>query len=436
MTVEQAERSATAAAASFRKEDRQPVSVLVVSPSEGLRRELRQRLPTPRWELFEAQTGADAFERLYESECEVLLLDRVLPDLEPVELSAMMRREFPRVQVLSIDSQTGQLLLGSASPTSVSSQLSDVLCKAGKKYKERGASFGLNANDMPHGDEGIGFYSSPITGHSPHQPQGIQITDMEGITRQRSSPAGRPGIRGMVGTSAAIQRVYDLVHLVAPRDTTVVVTGESGTGKDLVAQAIHLLSPRQKQPFVVINCAAIPEPLLEAELFGYVKGAFTGAAQSRIGRIHAAHGGTLFLDEIGDMPLALQSKMLRFLEQGEVQRLGGNDNLRVDVRVVAATNADLQKSVEKHLFREDLYYRLAVFPIHLPPLRERLEDIEKLAESFLTKFSPRAALSGEALSALCAHSWPGNVRELRNVMERATILAGEEAVIAPRYVLL
>ena len=149
----------------------------------------------------------------------------------------------------------------------------------------------------------------------------------------------------------------------AVRDTTVLITGENGTGKDLIAQEIHLISQRRKQPFIVVNCSAIPEALLEAELFGYVKGSFTGAVQSRIGRVHAAHGGTLFLDEIGDLPVSLQSKLLRFLEQGEVQRLGGNDNLKVDVRVVAATNADLKKRIIEQQFREDLFYRLAVFPI-------------------------------------------------------------------------
>ena len=224
--------------------------------------------------------------------------------------------------------------------------------------------------------------------------------------------------------------------MVARRDTTVLVIGESGTGKDLIAQAIHLISPRQKQPLIVINCAAIPEPLLEAELFGYVKGSFTGAVQSRIGRIHAAHGGTLFLDEIGDMPLSLQSKILRFLEQGEVQRIGGNDNLKVDVRVVAATNADLPFLVKQRLFREDLYYRLAIFPIKLPPLRDRLGDVEKLAESFLAKFCPGATLSPSAVEALCRHDWPGNVRELRNVVERASIFLSTDREVQPHHILL
>jgi len=231
-------------------------------------------------------------------------------------------------------------------------------------------------------------------------------------------------------------RVYELTHMVARRDTTVLITGSSGTGKDLIAQAIHLISPRQKQPLVVINCAAIPESLLEAELFGYAKGSFTGAIQARTGRIHAAHGGTLFLDEIGDMPLSLQSKILRFLEQGEVQRIGGNDNLKVDVRVVAATNADLQTLVKQKLFREDLYYRLAIFPIQLPALRDRHGDIDKLAEAFLAKFAPGTRMSPEALAVLRAHDWPGNVRELRNVLERCSILAGGEPEVLPRHILL
>jgi transcriptional regulator with GAF, ATPase, and Fis domain len=227
-----------------------------------------------------------------------------------------------------------------------------------------------------------------------------------------------------------------MTRMVAMRETTVLVTGESGTGKDLVAQEIHLVSARRKQPFVVVNCSAIPESLLEAELFGYTKGSFTGALQSRIGRIHAAHGGTLFLDEIGDMPLSLQSKLLRFLEQGEVQRLGSNDNLKVDVRVVAATNADLKKLIAEQKFREDLYYRLAVFPILLPPLRDRMEDLEELALAFAARFQPGVAMSHDAMQILAQHSWPGNVRELRNAIERATILVGTGQEIKPEHIFL
>jgi transcriptional regulator with GAF, ATPase, and Fis domain len=348
--------------------------------------------------LTEAASGAEALECLHESVSEILLLDPLLPDLESSEFSTMVREQFPNVQILSVNSHTGQLILGTSSPTILSTQLTELLYSSGNEQ------------------------SNSI---SPEQ-----------LHRMRTHAEGQVGIRGMIGDSELMQQVYQLTHMVARRDTTVLVTGESGTGKDLVAQAIHLISLRQKQPFVVINCAAIPEPLLEAELFGYVKGSFTGAVQSRIGRIHAAHGGTLFLDEIGDMPLSLQSKILRFLEQGEVQRIGGNDNLKVDVRVVAATNADLQSRVKQNLFREDLYYRLAIFPIKLPPLRDRLGDVDQLAEAFLTKFYPGAAFSAEALNALRQHNWPGNVRELRNVIERASIVVGNDREILARHILL
>jgi DNA-binding NtrC family response regulator len=375
------------------------IGVLLVSPNSGLRLQLREKLRQPRWSLTEAASGAEALECLHEFFSEILLLDPLLPDLESTEFSAMVREQFPGVQILTVNSHTGQLVLGTSSPTTLSAQLTEVLYCGG------------NA-----------------------QPNSISPVQLRRALAGNDS-AGR-GIRGMVGDTQPMQRVYELTNMVARRDTTVLVTGESGTGKDLVAQAIHLISPRQKQPLVVINCAAIPEPLLEAELFGYVKGSFTGAVQSRIGRIHAAHGGTLFLDEIGDMPLSLQSKILRFLEQGEVQRIGGNDNLKVDVRVVAATNADLHSLVKQHLFREDLYYRLAIFPIKLPPLRERLGDVEKLAQAFLAKFCPGAILSGGAVEALCRHHWPGNVRELRNVVERASIFVAGEREILPQHILL
>ncbi len=385
----------------IRVEEGHTIGVLLVSPNSRLRLQLREKLRQPRWNLTEAAGGAEALECLHEMISEILLLDPLLPDLESSEFSAMVREQFPSVQILTVNSHTGQLVLGAASPTALSAQLTEVLYCAGV---------------------------APSNSTSPVQLRRA-LPGIDGQTAIR-------GIRGMVGDTAPMQRVYELTNMVARRDTTVLVTGESGTGKDLVAQAIHLISPRQKQPLVVINCAAIPEPLLEAELFGYVKGSFTGAVQSRIGRIHAAHGGTLFLDEIGDMPLSLQSKILRFLEQGEVQRIGGNDNLKVDVRVVAATNADLVGLVKQHLFREDLYYRLAIFPIKLPPLRERLGDIEKLAQNFLSKFCPGVTLSPEAIEALRCHNWPGNVRELRNVVERASIFVGGEREILPQHILL
>ena len=193
--------------------------------------------------------------------------------------------------------------------------------------------------------------------------------------------------------------MYRLARLVAPRDTAVLIVGSTGTGKELIARGIHDLSRRSRGPFVVVNCAAIPESLLEAELFGFTRGAFTGAFQSRLGRIHAAHGGTLFLDEIGELPLSMQSKLLRFVQEGEVQRLGSADLFRVNTRLIAATNADLLQRVRERQFREDLYYRLAVFPIHLPPSANRAEDILPLAQHFLANALPAGGASPQKHSA-------------------------------------
>jgi transcriptional regulator with GAF, ATPase, and Fis domain len=236
----------------------------------------------------------------------------------------------------------------------------------------------------------------------------------------------------VIGSSTAMQQVCGLVQMVAKRDTTVLVCGETGTGKELIASAIHQLSRRARNPFVVVNCAAIPEALLEAELFGHTKRAFTGAVQARLGRVDAAQGGTLFLDEIGELPLSMQAKLLRFLQNGEVQRLGSSGAHRADVRVVCATNVRLSELVEAKLFRQDLYYRLAIFPIVVPPLRARTEDIGALAEYFLNKLSeeagvPRKHLSPSALAYLQQGKWAGNVRELQHAIERAFILSGSDA---------
>jgi DNA-binding NtrC family response regulator len=383
-------------------EEQAPIDVFVVSPNSGLRQELQDKLGLLRWNVIQAGSGAGALALLHQHGTgdAILLLDPMLPDLEPVEFIRMVTDRYPNTQVLMLNPHTGQLLAGTASPTPVSARLVDEVNRNGPI---RTGNFPVPASQ----------------GEGPYSPR-------EG---------GIP-LHGMIGKSEPMQRIYATIRLVAVRDTTVLITGESGTGKDLAAQQIHLMSPRKKQPFVVVNCAAIPETLLEAELFGYAKGSFTGAVQSRIGRIHAAHGGTLFLDEIGDMPLSLQSKILRFLEQGEVQRLGGNDNFKVDVRVIAATNADLKKLVAEQRFREDLYYRIAVFPIHLPPLRDRISDLEELAVAFAAKYIPGVSLSREALQVLEQNHWQGNVRELRNAIERATILVGSGREIKPEHIVL
>ena len=383
-----------------RQEDRIPIDVFVVCPNTRLRQDLHDKLGLPRWHVIQAGSGAGALELLQKHGADdgILLLDPNLPDLELNEFLGIVRVRYPNLQLLTLNSHTGQLLIGGASPTPVSMRLAELV------------------------NRGVAAVPSPA-------PENIGQVP-------RLVPDGRANLRGMIGDSEPMKRTYHLTRMVASRDTTVLVLGESGTGKELIAQEVHLISPRRKQPFVVVNCSAIPEALLEAELFGYVKGAFTGAVQSRIGRIHAAHGGTLFLDEIGDMPLSLQSKILRFLEQGEVQRLGGLDNLKVDVRVVAATNADLKQLISKQQFRDDLYYRLAIFPIQLPPLRERMSDVEALAESFVAKYSHGVSLSRGALQLLQQHNWPGNVRELRNVIERATVLVGSGDEIKPEHIFL
>jgi formate hydrogenlyase transcriptional activator len=230
----------------------------------------------------------------------------------------------------------------------------------------------------------------------------------------------------LIGTSAKFQAVLDAINMVAPVDSAVLIQGETGTGKEAIARAIHETSPRRQNRFVAVNCAAIPSALLESELFGHERGAFTGAVAQTTGRFQAADRGTLFLDEIGDLPLELQPKLLRALQEKEVERLGNGRTVQVDVRIVAATNQDLGRMVEERKFRADLYYRLNVFPITLPPLREREDDIPLLAEHFVRKFAQRLRKSiefipAEVMRALQCYHWPGNIRELQNVLERAVI---------------
>ncbi|MEW6719228.1 MAG: sigma-54 dependent transcriptional regulator [Thermodesulfobacteriota bacterium] len=253
------------------------------------------------------------------------------------------------------------------------------------------------------------------------------------IERLREEAGHPPGVEGILGASRAMEEVLRKIRLVAPTRMNVLITGESGTGKELVARAIHDLSPRAGRPFLPLNCAAIPETLLESELFGHEKGAFTGATASRPGKLESAEGGTLFLDEVGDVSPAIQAKLLRAIEQKEVLRVGSSQVLKVDVRILAATNRELKALVEEKAFREDLYYRLNVFGIQVPPLRERREDIPKLAEHFLELLSrenalPRKLLAPAALKALLSYSWPGNVRQLRNAIETAMLVSAGETI--------
>jgi len=243
----------------------------------------------------------------------------------------------------------------------------------------------------------------------------------------------RFAFRNLIGSAQPMKELFASLELVAPTDSTVLISGETGTGKELVARAIHFNSRRQKGPFVTLNCGAIPESLIEAELFGHKKGAFTGAHADRQGKFAAADGGTLFLDEVGELPPGLQPKILRVLQSGEVDRVGSTHSIRVDVRIVAATNRDLEEMIEQGTFRQDLYYRLAVVPLHVPPLRDRREDIPLLAEHFLRKVAERAdrpelRLPPEVFTRFDAYDWPGNVRELENIIERMVVLSRDDRI--------
>src|SRR5208337_2349917 len=280
----------------------------------------------------------------------------------------------------------------------------------------------------------FGSFSSPFHGEPVQSELVSRIEPGEFVASECDQCPN--GFEGIVGSSLALRAVLDQVRLVAATDATVLIGGETGTGKELIARAIHTHSDRRKRPFVKVNCASIPAELLESELFGHEKGSFTGAIAQRIGRFEAAHGGTLFLDEIGELPLHLQSKLLRAVQEQEFERVGGNRTIQVDVRIVAATNRDLKALVEENRFRADLYYRLAVFPLTVPPLRERREDIAVLTRYFVQKHACRMERNIEsiptyALEALTNYGWPGNIRELQNVIERSVVLSdGPELHVA------
>jgi len=254
--------------------------------------------------------------------------------------------------------------------------------------------------------------------------------------RRAVDSTDEPWRKLLVGSSRAMQRTADVIRLVGGRRCTVLITGETGTGKEMVARALHMTGPRAQFPLVAVNCNALPESLLEAELFGHVKGAFTGSIQQRLGRFEQAHRGTLFLDEIGDLPVDLQTKLLRVLQEREFQRIGSSETIRADVRVVAATHVDLAERIRAGIFREDLYYRLNVAPISTPPLRDRLEDIPALAHHFSAKICqqediPERRFARETLARLASYSWPGNVRQLENAVEMAVAMSGGREVLYP-----
>jgi DNA-binding NtrC family response regulator len=360
---------------------------LIASPNSAFRERIRQSLDG-RWRPVQHVTGgAEALVKLEEGNWQVLFLDRRIPDLNCEELVAIIQRRFPGIQTVLLDSDAAFPARDGTETMQLDSSTSQTAVAQGE-----------------------------------HLPERAETRDVDEDEECRYKP-----LPGMIGSSEAMQRLYRLAQLVAPRTTTVLIVGPTGSGKELVARALHTLSLRASKPFVAVNCAAIPEALLESELFGHARGAFTGAVQAQAGRIPAAHGGTILLDEISELPLSMQAKLLRFLDRKEVQRLGTAELTRVDVRVIAASNVDLAGRAGRGEFREDLFYRLSAFPLHLPPLTERRADIVPLAEHFLACMAaamsvPAARLSAEAARILETHPWKGNVRELQHVMERASIL--------------
>jgi DNA-binding NtrC family response regulator len=399
-------------------------TVVLASADAGLRQRLRASLTGLRWQVREAGGGAEAMAQLDASQPEALLVDSWLPDLEVGEFAGQIRMLYPGMELLRVD---GGVDGAARSPRR--NELLHALREAQEGAVNDTAAWAAAPVAVPR-SVGRGYVG---TQESARQTLSVVMGREEPVW-QESQAKVQPvvALPEMVGASEAMHELARLIRLVAPRSTTVLIEGETGTGKEVVAKAIHRLSERAGKPFVVLNCAAIPEALLEAELFGHTRGAFTGAVQSRTGRIEAAHGGTLFLDEIGEMPMALQAKMLRFLECGELQRVGDNETMRVNVRVIAATHQPLEQRAGDRTFRLDLYHRLAVFPVEVPALRMRMEDLRLLAEHFLDLMGqemPRKRLTIEAEARLHEHSWPGNVRELMHVLERGAILAGDRMEI-------
>jgi nitrogen regulation protein NR(I) len=370
--------------------------VLVVDDEASMRFLLREVMSREGFRVEEAADGAEAVRKVREEFYDLVVLDVKMPGMDGLEALAEIKRVRPATVVVMI--------------TAFGSR--EIALEAVR----RGA---------------YDYFTKPFEVHE------MRIVVRRALEKQQllsrlsaleNRLVRRASFDRIIGAAPAMREVFDALEKVIPNDVTVLITGESGTGKELVAQAIHYHSARKSKAFVSVNCAAIPETLLESELFGHERGAFTGAVATKPGRFEAADGGTIFLDEIGDMPLGLQSKMLRVLQEGEVMRVGGREPIRVNVRVVAATNQNLAEKVESRQFRLDLFYRLNVFPIHLPPLRRRREDIPLLVEHFIGMYNPRlnkqvAGISPDALSALVDYSWPGNVRELENVIQRAMIIA-------------
>ena len=374
-------------------------TVLVVDDEEGVRASIRVILEET-CEVLEAETGAEALELLRTREVDLVMLDQRMPGEPGIDVLSRVKAADPSTVVV------------------LATAVHDV--RIAVEALKRGA---YDYITKPFDVDAILMLAERALEKRALEREVLCL-------RSALAPSGMAtpeGFEGLIGRHPDMVRIYQLITQIASTATTVLITGESGTGKELVARAVHQRSDRSAQPFVAINVAAIPEALIESELFGHEKGAFTGAHARRLGRFELAHGGTIFLDEIGSLRLDLQTKLLRALQEREIERLGGSRTLPVDVRVLAATNVNLRQAVRDRAFREDLYYRLNVVPVHVPPLRERREDVPRLVEHFVRKFARESrrdvrGVSVGALDALRRYDWPGNVRELENVIHRAVVL--------------
>jgi len=391
-------------------------TAVLVSADSCFRQRMGEALRDLRWQVREAQGGAETLAFLDSSPAETVVLDSWLPDLEIQEFITEFRRLHPEMDLVMADASVG-----------------DEPGPGGSRGPRRNEI--LHALRQAQATDGAIWNTAPREGAGPERDRSLEgqrdaaavcVVGARLSSAASNAAATSRTLPEFVGADPTMLEVSRRIRLVAGRRSAVLIEGPTGSGKELVARALHRLSPRAGRKMVALNCAAIPESLLEAELFGHTRGAFTGAVQGRTGRIEAAHGGTLLLDEIGEMPLALQAKLLRFLETGELQRVGENEPVKVDVRIVAATHRPLRKMAAEGTFRTDLYYRLAVFLIRTPALAGRTDDIRAMAERCLERLAmeePAKRMTARALDRLAAYGWPGNVRELEHVVERAWILA-------------
>ncbi len=418
-------------------------TALVASADRSFRQRLSEILSGLRWQVREAEGGADAWTQAQSTPPEAVIVDSWLPDLEVDEFLKEFRGSFPQVDLVTAGVQQlegprgpyRQELLYALrrcqdSDTAAWNAAPDLSTSLVEFSNVQVDSCPVEIVSAPADSSTYAATNTLSISSDVKAPSVVPSTSMPNRGKLSCDQAER--IPELVGNASCMLEVSRRIRLVAPRLTSVLIEGPTGSGKELVAEAIHRLSPRIRKPFVAINCAAIPEALLEAELFGHTRGAFTGAVNGRVGRIEAADGGTLFLDEIGELPLALQSKLLRFVECGELQRVGDNERVKVDVRILAATHRPLAQLAQAGTFRSDLYYRLAVFLIRTPPLLAHQQDLPLLVDHFLEKLgrvAPVKCIDEMALAKLAAYDWPGNVRELEHVLERAVILAGDEPVL-------